>query len=180
LVFKKIVLIIILLSVPTRAYAQNPRFYAGLDYSSFKLKEISGVNLKGGKLRLGFDINNYLALEGHAGASGADTDETTGLDYKINYMASTFIRGNLRFNRFTVYALAGWSLAEARVSGLTGAVSEDKTYNAGASYGGGMDFYGSKNTAITLSYIQYNKVEMSAFSVGFVHYFAVSSLDKRY
>lgn len=169
-----------LLLIPTQAYAKNPRFYVGLDYNSFQLKETRNINLTGEKLKLGFDINNYFSLEGHAGTSTVDTNETTGLSYKINYLASTFIRGNLRFNRFTVYALAGWSFAETQVSGLTGAVSQNKIYNAGASYGAGMDLYGSKNTAISLSYIQYNKVEMSAFSVGFVHHFAISSLNKRY
>ena len=160
----------VLLGASTTVHAEEAHFYLGVDVgdSSYTVDNSSTTydNANGIVLRLGYDFNNWLAVEGHYSApddfEGSDSSTLSGHSY------SAFLRANLRFRRATLYAIGGASSAN-----YTG------TNEIGYAYGAGLDVYGSKDTALTFAYTSYyndetaasNKIESNAVTFGITHYF---------
>ena len=156
--------------------AEEGHYYLGVDIGDFGYSQegyASPDNAKGYVLRLGYDFNNWLAIEGHY----ADPE-----DYKYSSAnlstnsLSAFARLNLRFKRATLYGIAGATRVSASVTapGL-GAASDTSSALA---YGAGLDIYGSKDTAITFAFIRYydKKIDgakntIDATTIGITHYF---------
>jgi hypothetical protein len=163
--------------------AKESPFYLGIDYGDFGLdidgSSVSYDNANGYSVRLGYDFNNWLAVEGHYFAP--DTFETTSssINEDISYGLSAFARFNLRFTRTTLYALAGYTQLTQKGSNLD-------TSDIG--YGAGLDFYGTKDTALTIQFMKYyvsenasgNDTELTGVTFGFTHYFDRPRVSKRY
>ena len=157
------------------------RFYWGLNIGSVKEIDVDvGVGV------LGWDMTNLLSFEIHAGKSSTFREEIGGLTktFETDYLAAGFVRANYRKERINLYALAGISTIS-----VTGAVStltlvEDTYVEPG--YGVGVELYGSRNTAFTLSWIRYmtdidgTGIDFTTTNIGFIHHFDWPSLGRRY
>ncbi len=177
---KRIMALILALGFAPTVFADEAHYYIGIDWGdfSYKVKDSSTIydNANGPILRLGYDFNNFLAVEGHY--SNPDDFTTSGSSKVSGNGLSAFARMNLRFKRATLYALVGGS--RVNYSGST---------DAGLAYGVGLDMYGGKDTALTLAYTTYfdgkvtggTKIQVNAVTFGITHYFGNRPrLYKRY
>lgn len=156
--------------------AEEARYYLGVDVGDFGYSAegyTSPDNATGYILRLGYDFNNWLAVEGHY----ADPEDYkyTSATLSTNSL-SLFARLNLRFKRATLYGIAGASRVKASVSvSGVGAISDTESALA---YGAGIDIYGSRDTAFTFAFTRYydkkvggSKTTIDATTFGITHYF---------
>ena len=168
------------------------RHYFEFDYARNTLKTkdtlVAGIvtaslveaEMDGGIIKYGYDINNWFAVEGHLGSTTSQDDAAISYSAKIQYMGFAGARFNLRYDHFTLYGLAGAGYASVKE---TSAGTEFSTKKGGAAYGIGMDFYGSKTTSISLSYIQYvdsTEVDLSSLQLGVKFYFDKPQFKNRY
>lgn len=176
--------------LPSTVMAESSPMYIGINAATFDAKDsVSKEEIDGGMLNLGFDLNNYLAFEVAGGASKSKDDPATSSSSKINYAASAFIRFNLRFNRVTVYVLGGYSQVEG--TGTTGTTSIT-VKEKGGSYGYGIDFYGTRDLALSLRRVELvesdratgpattTKINTGATMVGITYYFDTPKIRSRY
>jgi len=177
-------LAVAIFAAPMSLYASEPsHFYMGAGWGNyaFNIKNSSTVygNSSGLALDLGYDFNNILALQTSYIAPDTFT-ATSGTDEAISYAASLFLRANLRFERSSVYFLVGGSTLGKNNASYDG---------VGPAYGVGLDFYGGKNVALTIKYINYldtkttvgsNKVTLSGTTLGFIYYFDTPRFNNRY
>lgn len=181
---------ILLLGIfPSMAMAESSPMYIGIDIATFDAKSSdTKTDYDGGMLSLGFDLNNYLAVEVAGGASKTNDDPDTLTSSKINYAAGAFLRFNLRFNRVTIYALGGYSQVES--SATTGTASTT-TKDKGGSYGFGIDFYGTPDLALSVRRIEFVETEttigstttknnIGATMMGITYYFDKPRIHSRY
>lgn len=176
--------VVLVSTISTRlSAAEASHFYIGINATgyTFDIKN-SGTTYgsnSGAALGLGYDLNNILAIEANYISPGVFT-RTGGSDENIDYGASLLGRANLRFQKTTVFFLGG-----ATKLGVTNASYDD----TGLAYGMGIDFYGLKNTALTLKYVNYfdsettvgsNAVKLDGISLGFTHYFDTPRFSSRY
>jgi len=150
--------------------AEEAHYYIGVDWGDFgyniENNSTTYDNANGFILRLGYDFNNWLAVEGHY--ADPDDFESSGSGNLSGNTLGAFARLNLRFKQTTLYAIGG-----AASSSYTG--QSEITY----AYGAGIDIYGSKDTALTIAYTSYyndetassNKIEGDALTFGITHYF---------
>ena len=208
--FNKLSVALILILSPMLVQAQNifdldtteKRWYWGMHIGQIKEAELDT-----GMIVFGYDLSNWMAIEAHVGKTNkiSLTDPSGDfLDFGTDYVAAAFVRFNLRYDRVTWYAMAGAGTvkfsgnyditnAAAEISstlgnflntaGLPATGSFDESINA-AAYGGGLEFYGSRNTALTLNWIRYfddNDVgALTVVSLGFIHHFDWPRGSKRY
>lgn len=177
-------LAVVIFAAPMSLYAAEPsHFYMGAGWGNyaFNIKNSSTVygDASGLALDLGYDFNNILALQASYIAPDTFT-ATSGTSESISYAASLFLRANLRFERSSVYFLAGASTLGKNNASYDG---------TGLAYGVGLDFYGSKNVALTLKYVNYldtktisgsNKVSLDGTTLGFTYYFDTPRFNNRY
>lgn len=172
---------------PSLALAESSPMYIGVNFATFDSK-YSDVELDGGIINLGFDLNNYFAFELSGGASETTNDEATGAKSKVDYVASAFLRFNLRFNRVTVYALGGYSQVKSTSS--LGSITVEDT-SSGGSYGYGIDFYGTRDLALSFRRVEFvdieetsgnttTKTHVGATMVGITYYFDKPKIYSRY
>ncbi len=169
---RKTLLLVIAATASAGAHAVEPsRFSWGLDYLSYE-----GLNYTSNLgLNLAYDYNEYLAVQGSVARSVTNASGITVTT------AGLYARGNLRFDKIGVFGLLGVSSVDDSVgSGIT-----DVTY------GFGLDLYGSPDTSLTFTVMQYEGVDwddtsyddnfsFSAIALGFKSYFDIPSLGKRY
>lgn len=183
---KKIIaaLVAAVLCSPMSLYAAEPsHFYIGLGWGNYAFSiQNSGTtysNSSGPALDLGYDLNNILAIQGSYVVPDTFTG-TGGATENISYAASLFLRANLRFERSSIFLLAGGSYIGENNSSYKG---------TGPAYGIGIDFYGTKDAAITLKYVTYldvkatnssNKVNANGVTLGFTYYFDTPTFSDRY
>ncbi len=184
------VLTIITLSVlsTSQVFADNSRMYFEFDYATnttntvntFGASTSAESDMDGAVIKLGYDLNNWIAFEGHLGSTTTNDESAPTYSSKIDYMAFAGARFNLRYDHFTVYGLAGAGYTQITETS-SGTLYE--TTKAAPAYGVGLDFYGSKTTAFTLSYIQYvdsTEIDLSSFQFGVKFYFDKPKFYKRY
>jgi hypothetical protein len=157
---KKLAMILILLLAPATSFADDPFYRSGNLYTVYNLvnfKDFGAGNATGFAFQAGYDITSWLALEGHVGMTNdvkqSVTSGATYTDTKVRASYASLVgRGNLRFGRTTVFAFAGVTYLEVKGSvdynGTSRGVISDT--DTGATYGFGVDLYGSENAAITL------------------------------
>lgn len=173
--YKSLVLALITMLFPAITHAEdNSSNYIGINVATFDSK-YSTTEHDGGMINLGYDLNNYIALEIAAGASETYEDPATNDTSKINYAASAFLRFNLRFNRVTLYVLGGYSQVET--ASTTGTVSTTTT-DSSSSYGYGIDFYGTRDLALSVRRVEFfdneettGNTHLGATMVGITYYF---------
>ena len=188
--YKRIILPLLLVtSVPSTVLAESSPMYLGMNSAKFDIDQPGNkLEYSGGMLNLGLDLNNYFAFEVAGGISKSKDDPTTTTSSKINYAASAFLRFNLRFNRVTVYALGGYSQVES--ASTTGAISTT-TKDKGGSYGYGIDFYGTRDLALSFRRVEFVKTEtvtgttttenrLGATMIGITYYFDTPKIHSRY
>ncbi|OEE81967.1 hypothetical protein A1OQ_20435 [Enterovibrio norvegicus FF-162] len=116
----------------------------------------------------GYFFNDYLALEGRYGTSLQRTDGMA-----VNSVASAYVKGNIPVtNQIAMYALAGYVATDID-NAMSGSVSE-----SGASFGLGMHYALSSETAVTFEFINVpssgsnnDNVGLSALNLGFQYRF---------
>lgn len=184
------VLTILALSVLsiTSAFAENSPMYFGFSYGKTKTKTVNtfaaktpaNASMHGAVVKLGYDINNWIGFEGQLSNTTTHYQPAQTYSVKVEYIALAAARLNLRYDHFTVFALGGAGYARVRETSQGTAHTVTKIAPA---FGVGIDLYGSKSTAITLSYIKYldsTKVNLSSVQLGFTFYFDKPEISRRY
>ena len=179
----RISLALVTMLLPGLSLAENSSNYIGVNVATFDSKN-STIEQDGAMLNLGYDLNNYIALEMAAGASETYEDPATTDTSKINYAASGFLRFNVRFSRVTFYVLGGYSKVES--SSTTG--STKTTYSdSGSSYGFGIDFYGTRDLALSVRRVEFfdsneptGNRHLGATMLGITYYFDTPKIRSRY
>lgn len=198
--FKTILTIGILCSVfSSTTFAQSFRgFYLGGSFTQHRVKETipfydslfipSDERLKGVVLKAGYDINNFLAIEGHVGGTIKESyslyndqgQEGLGHDIRGEH-AGLYGRVNWRLRNFTLYGLVGYGYYNL-VEDFYLAGFIDQSFNTdatGLSYGVGVDLFGSSRTALSINWMQLINEEtefdftldVSAAYIGITYYF---------
>lgn len=169
------------LGMSAPALADSSHMYIGLMAASFDSK-YDMPDHDGGMLNFGMDLNNFLSLELAGGTSS--TTNTPILSSKIDYVASAFLRFNLRFDKITLYALSGYSDTQVTT---TQANLSIKTKETGISYGYGIDFFGSPDLALSVRRVEFFendqdniKSHLGATMFGITYYFDSPSMYRRY
>ncbi len=135
------------------AHAETSHTYIGADFYS---------SLPGYGLRLGYDFNNILAIEG-MGISVSSNSQSS----NSGSILAGFLRFNLRFEKSTVYGLYG--SAQSTTTGSS-------TSTVATTYGFGADFYATRDIAFTFSSLFQNPT----FGVGLTYYFDTPTVSSRY
>lgn len=159
-----------------KAHAQAPKNYLGIqiDRSEFDQERVKNFKNNNIKLKLGREIIDFLAIEGHAAIT---TDEAQEVPFKVDSMnyLGVFVRGNLPFERVTVYGLAGIGRLDVNSSGANGLLNGNKTSFA---FGVGVEIYGNETTAVGLEYMRYIDSEVNGrdlnfdtIGIGLIHHF---------
>ncbi len=172
----------------TPAFAENSPMYFGFGYASTTTKTVNTfgastsaeADMNGAVLKFGYDINNWIGFEGHLSNTTTNDQSAPTYSVKVDYMALAAARFNLRYDHFTVFALGGVGYAQVKE---TSSGTLYTTTKAAPAYGVGLDFYGSKSTAVTFSYIQYldsNDVNLSSVQLGVKFYFDKPKISRRY
>jgi len=141
-----------LLVLPTHVQAQPSRWYFGADIWKF---DDADTNVKGLDITLGYDLNNFISLQGIAGPTESEDISPT-LDERVNYVGA-YLRGNLRYERTVLYGLAGYSyfkLSGSYIDALKSIGLDDDTTDGGG-VGLGMELHGSEDTAINILYMKH-------------------------
>lgn len=172
---KKIVslLALALLSIP--AWAADIEHYVGLDYSWTLFENPNGTRItpSGVRVRYGQYMMPHIAVEAHFLYGTEDDNYIFGTDVGGNlnnkHTASLFLRGDIG-TTFKLYGLVGWSYTTFEPAEIVGVQEEESDL----SYGAGIEYRVSKNTAIDANYILYHDedyFEYSASSVGVTYHF---------
>ena len=170
---------------PMSLYAAEPsHLYIGAAWGNYSLDiknySASYDSSSGLALDIGYDFTNVFAIQGSYIAP--DTFQaSSGNDENISYATSLFARANLRFQRWTLFGLAGGTSVSGNNAEYVNTINP--------AYGVGIDFYGTKDVAITLKYVNYvdaklkvigNDVSLSGTTIGFTYYFDTPRFSKRY
>lgn len=156
--------------------------YAGASYSTVTAKE-SPLSLDFGVLNgfAGYQINNFLAVEGRVGVGIADESvnifEGGSVDVGIDYTAQALVKGSYNFTDvISAYGIAG--VAKNKYSFSQGSQSESSS-DTGLTYGIGMQFALGGNSSLNLEYQKLPDMDMdddlginvSALTVGYTYRF---------
>lgn len=186
--FRALTILLITLLSTSPVLAENSHHYFEFGMSTNTLKKQATIgaptagegDIDGGILKYGYDLNNWLAVEGHLGRTGSASDIPGAYTAGIDYMGYAGARFNLRYDHFTVYALGGAGFAQMSES-LSG--TQYKSNIVSPAYGVGFDFYGSKSTSISLAYIQYldtGDAQLSSLQLTVKFYFSKPKISSRY
>ncbi|EKE70243.1 porin family protein [Gallaecimonas xiamenensis] len=147
-----------LISVP--AMAAQPGLYGGAHYSAISLDSEDGENFDFGNLggQLGYQFNDFLALEGRAAFSVQDDNISgTSIDVELQNNYGIYLLPQYHFNNvFSVYGLVGWTKAKLKVSGY-GQSASDSDSDMG--FGGGLKLAVSDQAHLFLEYAKLMEVE---------------------
>ncbi|MDH5571668.1 MAG: porin family protein [Gammaproteobacteria bacterium] len=193
-IIKALTLITFALILTTNVYAIDFQLYSGLDYSKINDKTASS-SLSGANVRLGLDINKYIAIEGYAGRSNTTVTSytvsgvtNTDYTYKVNYSSGVVLRGNLRFdrNRAALFGFAGYGYSDANIESAS-ANTKIHISESSPVYGIGLDLYGTKQAALTFTAGTYLDKKISgadtkitSYTLGFTYYFKIPEFRQRY
>ena len=152
-------------SMANAAGAAAGNWYAGGDVVTttsdlrFASGETSTFKTTHLRAKGGFEITEWLAVEGHA-MSPADDDQTTlalgRTEYELGPMAALFAKPHLQLGPLDFYALLGYSRAEAAID--CASVSNCYEYDTsleGIAYGAGLQFFATDRIRISADYMVY-------------------------
>ena len=164
----------LLLLSPIAAHAagnkyQDSPIYFGVNYGNFKDLD------SGPMIQVGYDFSDYLAVEGQVGAPNEKEGTVSGYPYTLRFTyASALVRGNLRFDRHTLFAYAGATYGKTDTKIDLGTSTEsDSTSETKPTYGFGIDLYGNNTTALTFKWMRvYDDTDgdIDATFLGITHY----------
>ena len=125
-----------------------------VDVSGLSNAKPSAISLK-----LGSQSHPNFAVEARLGA-GLSDDSINGGDLKLNNYYGLYAKGILPVtNEFAAYALGGYTRGKVTLSTPTGSASDT---DGDLSYGLGVDFSLSKNTALNLEWARLFKGSVSS------------------
>ena len=156
-------------------YAQaESKLYAEADYMRSTVKA-GGAKFTPyqGKFKLGYYIQNKVALEGQYILSGDDNDSGSNLEITKLYGAYLRLDSNLH-NRVRLYLLAGYAETQLKVKGNLESLTSEKDGDFSYGIGAEDQMARMRNTFFTLEYMQYYKKEpfdISGISLGFRYLF---------
>jgi hypothetical protein len=163
--------------------------YFGGGFVRHNLKDVEfDGSLNGGAVKIGYDIARFFAIEGHLGATIPEDY------YRFNNQGRIIGDYSVRSEHAALYARGNWRLRNVILYGTIGygyygmVVNEkiegqyDITYSSeqsGLTYGFGMDLFGSRRTALTLSWSKLineesesdGKLDVDAVFLGITYYF---------
>lgn len=155
--------LVILACAPALAFADGDSFgpfhsgYVGTQYGEVTYKEdaVPGkFKLSGLVVRIGFDINQYLAVEGRVGGS-VKSDSNANMNLDIDHMYGVYAVGTLHLNpQFEVYGAVGNTRGQASATGGGVSVTSSDT---GLSYGAGIGWNIDDGATLSIEYMSYMK-----------------------
>ena len=159
--------------------AGEARHYFGISNESYSITGLDGVSY-----RYGYDFSNMLSMEIDYSQTdlAAPTTEVLTVDSITNLM----FHFNKRYESINVYFALGYGSAAMTQAGN----SVKEAYN-GASYGVGLELYGSKNTAVSFSWLRRIEAtddpnftppvtKIDVVQIGIVHHFDFGKAVSRY
>lgn len=157
----KLIIGIILTIFTSTSFAQGSSFrgmYFGGSYSNQKIKDVD-ERFNGGVIKVGYDLTNFLAIEGHGGLTIKETIVgSSGISEAHAEHAGIYARANWRLTNITLYGLVGygyyklmWDFTSSFDPNLDGTYEREES---GLSYGLGLDLFGSGRTAVSLNLMQ--------------------------
>ena len=182
----RIIIGILLTIFASTSFAQGTSFrgwYFGGGLINHQFKD-QDERITGAVMKFGYDVTNFLAIEAHGGATIEETLYREEGSYKVRAEhAGIYARANWRLTNVTLYGLAGYGYYKA-ISDFTS--DTDSFYDGsaerkekGLSYGIGLDLFGSRRTAASLSWMQLinekdefdSELNVQAIYLGITHYF---------
>ncbi len=173
-------LFVTLNSMPVQAEVELTGMYGGMYFSESedefepdtgsKVKQSRG-HIKG---KFGKTLNEFLAVEGQLGVT-TSSDDNKGI-----YTLSAFLRADKDFGQYKIYGLLGYSGIYAYEDDF------EDVDESSASYGIGLDIFGSKDMAITIEYVNLidtsvdgadanfgeGNLSFDTIGIGFTYYFS--------
>jgi len=141
---KRTIAAAVLAAVVGGAQAQERPWYFNVNVWQF---DEEGFDELGGlAFDVGRNLTRWLSVQARVGATESDDD------FQVDYTVGAHARVDVRYDNFSLYALAGYSYFK-----FSGDLAEfaDYTSDDGPSLGLGMALYGSPNTAFTLEYMRH-------------------------
>lgn len=181
--FKIIICALFFISFST-AHAYETRdernnLYLGLNAGSYQ-DFLDEEDALGGTFLIGYDLHKFFAIESRLGLSYDSSEVILGTDsISTNALlshASIYLRGNLRFDSFTLFAIGGYSYVrlDYEVKGGPFEPVDDSDNEDDISYGGGIDLYGNATTAVSFQWMRVldkgDEGEIDAWYIGITHY----------
>jgi|GEM_PF-1612313 len=187
----KLIVCVLLAVFTSVSIAQGTTYrgmYAGGSFTNHKGKG-SDERLTGGVLKLGYDLVNFLAIEGHVGGTIVETIYSdpeyldSGYTDVRSEHAGIYARLNWRLTNITLYGLVGYGYYKTKFDFIA---YEDPFFDRsgendeqGLSYGVGIDLFGSARTAVSINWMQLinekdefdNETNVQAIYLGITHYF---------
>lgn len=170
------------LMFPASLLAETSPLYISLNSATFDSK-YHDYEVDGAILSLGIDLNNYISFEVSGGTSDKHEDTAAGISYEVDYVASAFMKLNLRLNRVNLYVLGGYTKSEVTSTvGTTTTTDETK----GGSVGYGIDFFGTPDLALSIRRVEFYDLEnepkthLGATMFGITYYFDTPRIHSRY
>ena len=122
--------------------------------------------------RAGYDFHRFFGIEGRLGYSTRQNNRLDALHDEL-YYGGVFGRFKLPFQRLNMFALAGVGGVQLDIDDDAADVFgiNDRYGDIGASWGVGVELFGSDRVALTLDYMSYADNQYDGFSLGFVHHF---------
>ena len=157
---KKICLALMMLApLGTTAYALEAP-YLGFDAALATLNtKTDDAQMPAIRVRLGSEITRYVGVETQLvrGVVEDEVKQTVGsFDVGLDGSAGIYLRLQLPVgDAFTLYGLAGYAQSWLKVGSTVPGFSSFKTHDKDFSGGGGIDVHLTKNTGLTLDYMEY-------------------------
>ncbi|MDH5393505.1 MAG: porin family protein [Gammaproteobacteria bacterium] len=158
-------------------HAGEARHYFGISNETYSIDGLDGISY-----RYGYDFGNVMSFEVDYSQTefAAPTTTIASLDSITNLM----LQFNRRYESVNIYLALGYGTSVMTQVG----VPYRSGFN-GPAYGAGIELYGSKNTAITFSWLRrlaseedpvIPQAEIDSVRVGIVHHFDFSKTSSRY
>lgn len=170
----QLILGMLLLSIG-QAQANEARHYFAVANESYSTSGLSALSY-----RYGYDFSNLLTVE--VDHSVTDLTAATGGLQTIDSVTNIMLHFNQRYESINTYFAIGYAQAE-----MTQTTPAGESSFGGYSYGVGIELYGSKNTAVTFSWMKRivmdsaNSVEeLTSTQVGLIHHFDWGKTVSRY
>jgi hypothetical protein len=126
---------------------------------SYRTGDQEKLSPKIGLVRVGVQLNPYLAIEGRYGA-GLSTEFTTllgGYDLQIDSLYGAYLKGNIPLSSSaSLYGLAGYSAINLRRN--LKFFSNDRVTDDGASFAGGLDINLRRNLRLNVEWGRFIRV----------------------
>lgn len=169
--------------------------YLGMHGSYDRISDTDNANIVGGLFKIGYDINKFIGLEAHAGATTTkryivvDQQGQEIGDYKKRGRhVALYGRANWHFTNITLYGLLGVDYYRIIEDvNIPGSFSDKSSIGkTGLSYGVGVDLFGNSQTALSLNYMQLinkdfygdgDKTKVDAIHLGITYYFTLQKTN---